>query len=45
MFTPISAIRVSTVLRSTPGMVLRSSTSTEKGAITRSISALSRATD
>jgi hypothetical protein len=31
-FAPISAIRTSAVLRSTPGMVSRSSTSSEKGA-------------
>ena len=40
MSVPISAIRVSAVLRSTPGMVARSSTFSEKGAITRSISTL-----
>jgi hypothetical protein len=31
-FAPISAIRTSAVLRSTPGMVSRNSTSSEKGA-------------
>src|SRR3954466_7049148 len=45
MSTPISAIRVSAVLRSTPGIVSRSSTSPEKGAITRSISELNPAID
>jgi len=45
MSVPISAIRVSAVLRSTLGMVSRSSTFSEKGAITRSISTLSSAMD
>src|SRR5215218_6963194 len=39
MSAPISAIKTSAVLRSTPGMVSRSFTSSEKGAITRSIHA------
>src|SRR5215218_6216464 len=43
MSTPIYAMRDSALLRSTPGMVLRSATSSShKGAITRSISSLRR---
>ena len=45
MSTPIYAIRVSAALRLTPGMVSRSSTSSEKGAITRSTSVLSSPMD
>jgi hypothetical protein len=45
MSAPISAIKTSAVLRSTPGMVSRSFTSSEKGAITRSISMLNWAMD
>jgi hypothetical protein len=46
MSAPISAIRTSAVLRFTPGMLSKSSISSEKGAkFTRSISALNSPMD